>query len=62
MHTVSRRAMVAGLALLSVCAKARAGMAEQLNVSADEGNIALTRYAADRAGKRPTVLLPHPWL
>jgi carboxymethylenebutenolidase len=59
MHTINRREVVAGLALLAVSGPARAGMPEQLNVEADEGSVALTRYATDRAGRRPSVLLLH---
>jgi carboxymethylenebutenolidase len=59
MHTVDRRAVVAGLALLSVCNPAGAGMPEQLNVDAEEGSVGLTRYAAEQTGTRPGVLLLH---
>jgi carboxymethylenebutenolidase len=59
MHTVDRRAVVAGLALLSVCNPAGAGIPERLNVDGEEGSVALTRYAADQTGRRPSVLLLH---
>jgi carboxymethylenebutenolidase len=59
MHTIDRRAAVAGLALLSVCYPARAGTPEQLSVDTDDGRVALTRYAADRTGTRPSVLILH---
>jgi carboxymethylenebutenolidase len=59
MDAVDRRTVVAGLALLSVCNPAGAGIPEQLNVEADEGSVRLTRYAADQAGRRPSVLLLH---
>jgi carboxymethylenebutenolidase len=59
MPTIDRRAAVAGLALLSLCYPTRAGTPEQLKVEADEGGVALTRYAADRAGPRPSVLILH---
>jgi carboxymethylenebutenolidase len=59
MPTVDRRAAVAGLALLAMCYPARAGTPEQFSVDADEGPVALSRYAADQAGKRPGVLLLH---
>jgi carboxymethylenebutenolidase len=59
MHTIDRRAVVAGLALLSLPGPARAGTPEQLSVDADEGRVALTRYAADREGNRPSVLILH---
>jgi carboxymethylenebutenolidase len=57
--TISRRAALAGLVLLPLCGPAHAGVPEQLRVDADEGGVALTRYRADRAGKRPSVLLLH---
>jgi carboxymethylenebutenolidase len=59
MHKINRRTVVSGLALLSLCHPARAGIPEQLSVDADEGPVALTRYSADRAAKRPGVLLLH---
>jgi carboxymethylenebutenolidase len=59
MPTIDRRAAVAGLALLAMCYPARAGTPEQFSVDADEGPVALSRYAADQAGKRPGVLLLH---
>jgi len=59
MHTISRRAALANLALLALCYPARAQVPEQLSVDADEAPVALTRFAADQAGKRPAVLLLH---
>ena len=59
MHTIDRRAAVAGLALLSLCPPARAATPEQLSIDADEGPVPLTRYAAEQDGKRPSVLLLH---
>ncbi len=59
MPAIDRRAVVSGLALLSLCRPARAGMPEQLGVDTEEGRVDLTRYAADRAAKRPAVLLLH---
>jgi carboxymethylenebutenolidase len=59
MPTINRRAAMAGVALLAVCDPARAGPPEQLRVDADGGGVALTRYTADRAGRRPSVLLLH---
>jgi carboxymethylenebutenolidase len=60
MHTIDRRAAVAGLALLSGCPPARAATPEQLSIdAADEGPVPLTRYAAEQDGKRPSVLLLH---
>jgi carboxymethylenebutenolidase len=59
MHRIDRRAAIAGLALLSLCTPAGAATPEPLSVDADEGSVALTRYAADQTGKRPGVLLLH---
>jgi carboxymethylenebutenolidase len=59
MHTINRREALAGLALLAVSGPACAGMPEQFSVEADEGSVALTRYATDQAGRRPSVLLLH---
>lgn len=59
MRTISRRAALAGFALLPLFAPADAGVPEQLRVDADEGSVALTRYGASEAGKRPSVLLLH---
>jgi len=58
-QTIDRRAAVAGLALLSLCPPARAATPEQLSIDADEGPVALTRYAAEQAGKRASVLILH---
>jgi carboxymethylenebutenolidase len=57
MPTIDRRTAVSGLVLLSLCYPARAEAPERLNIDTSEGSVALTRYAADRAGKRPSVLL-----
>lgn len=57
MPTIDRRTALSGLMLLSLCYPARAGAPEQLSIDANKGSVALTRYAADRAGKRPSVLL-----
>jgi carboxymethylenebutenolidase len=59
MHRIDRRAAIAGLASLSLCAPAGAAIPEQFSVDADEGPVTLTRYAADHTGKRPGVLLLH---
>src|ERR1700680_3076475 len=59
MHAIDRRAAVTGLAVLSLCYPARAGTPEPLSVGADEGRVTLTRYAADRKGNRPSVLILH---
>jgi carboxymethylenebutenolidase len=59
MDAISRRTALAGLALISIDFPASAATPEQLTVDADEGSISLTRYAANRAGKRASVLLLH---
>lgn len=59
MPVIDRRAVLSGLALLPLCRPARAAPAEQLSIDADEGSVDLTRYAGNRAGKRPAVLLLH---
>ena len=59
MRTINRRVIVSGLALLSLCRPARAGIPEQLSIDAEEGRVALTRYAAEHVGSRPVVLLLH---
>ena len=56
---INRREIILGLALLPLCRPARAAAPEQLSVDADEGRVELTRYAGNRAGKRPAVLLLH---
>jgi carboxymethylenebutenolidase len=59
MPVIDRRAAIAGLALLSLCRPARAATPEQLSIDADDGPVALTRYAADQTGKRPSVIMLH---
>jgi carboxymethylenebutenolidase len=59
MPLIDRRAAIAALALLAVCRPARAATPEQLSIDADDGPVALSRYAADRSGKRPSVVLLH---
>ncbi len=55
----TRRTVLSGLALLVATAPLRAEPADQFNVESAEGAIALTRYAADGAMKRPSVLVLH---
>ena len=59
MYKISRRTALASLTLLALGPPARAVTPEQLSVDADEGAVRLTRYAAEQAGKRPSVLLLH---
>jgi carboxymethylenebutenolidase len=59
MPTIDRRTALAGLALVALRLPARAGTPDQLGVDTDDGRVALTRYAADRTGARPSVLILH---
>ncbi|SHL71924.1 carboxymethylenebutenolidase [Bradyrhizobium lablabi] len=59
MHRIDRRTVLAGLGLLALRHPARAGTPERLGVDTDDGRVVLTRYAADRTGARPSVLLLH---
>src|SRR5271163_4412679 len=59
MPVIDRRAALAGLALLFLYRPACAATPEQLSIDADGGPVALTRYAADQAGKRPSVIMLH---
>jgi carboxymethylenebutenolidase len=59
MPVIDRRAVIAGLALLSLYRRARAATPEQLSTEADDGPVAVIRYAADQAGKRPGVIMLH---
>jgi carboxymethylenebutenolidase len=59
MQTITRRSALLGLALLPTLARAASATPEQLAVSTDEGDMAVSRYAADGAAKRPAVLLLH---
>jgi carboxymethylenebutenolidase len=56
--TIDRRVALAGLALLPFY-PARASTSEQLSIAADDGPVALTRYATGGAGKRPGVVVLH---
>jgi carboxymethylenebutenolidase len=59
MHRIDRRVAVAGLALLSMARRARAGKPERLSVEADDGSVEFTRYAGNRTGTRPGVIVLH---
>ena len=60
MHMISRRSLLAGGAFLLAGRRGFAAeVAETLDVAASEGPVALTRYAADQAGKRPAVIVLH---
>lgn len=58
-ETISRRAVLGGITTLVLPFSARAASPEQLSVDADEGSVALARYATDHAGKRAAVLVLH---
>jgi carboxymethylenebutenolidase len=59
MKRVSRRVVLGGIATLSMLRPTHAGTPEKFSVEADEGGIALDRYAADGVGKRAGVLILH---
>jgi carboxymethylenebutenolidase len=54
---IGRPAVLAGLGLLAVCPVEKAGTPQQLSVNPGHGDRVLTRYASDRTGKRPSVVL-----
>src|SRR5262245_50618470 len=58
-RTVSRRIALASIAALALPFPANSASPEELNVAADEGGVAMTRYATDRIGNRPAVLVLH---
>ncbi|MBR0757120.1 dienelactone hydrolase family protein [Bradyrhizobium jicamae] len=59
MPIINRRSLLGGLALAAASRPLSAATAEMLAVDAGEGQVAVTRYAADRGGKRPAVILLH---
>ncbi|WP_426438034.1 dienelactone hydrolase family protein [Bradyrhizobium genosp. P] len=59
MRILSRRNLLAGLALLASSRPLAAAAPEKLDVEAGDGRVALSRYAPARDGKRPAVLLLH---
>jgi carboxymethylenebutenolidase len=59
MHKVNRRVVLSGIAALSTGHVATAATPEDFSVAADEGGVALTRYAADQAGRRAGVVILH---
>ena len=56
---ISRRSVLGGLALVAASRPLHAETAERLSVTASEGDVALTRYAAKGAGKRAGVVVLH---
>jgi carboxymethylenebutenolidase len=58
-NKICRRIVLGAFAALALPVPARAGSPEELSMGDTEGKIALTRYAADGDGKRPSVLVLH---
>lgn len=56
---IDRRTLLATLAGISTLRPALAETKEDLNIATDEGDMVVLRYAADRSGKRPGVLVLH---
>jgi carboxymethylenebutenolidase len=54
---MSRRVVLSSIAALALAFSSKSGSSEELNVEANEGGVGVTRYAADRVGKRPAVLV-----
>jgi carboxymethylenebutenolidase len=60
MHMINRRTILGGgFALLTASRAFATEIAEKIDVAASEGPLALTRYAANQAGKRPAVMVLH---
>jgi len=59
MQTVNRRVVLGGLAAFSIVRPTHAKTPEDFSVEADEGSVALVRYAADQAGKRAGIIVLH---
>ena len=59
MEMISRRSLLSGLTLIATSRPLLAGLSENSRVEAREGGVALTRYGAERAGKRPGVMVLH---
>jgi carboxymethylenebutenolidase len=56
---ISRRSVLGGLALVAASRPLHAETPESLSAAASEGDVALTRYAAEGAGKRASVAILH---
>ncbi|MBR0932165.1 dienelactone hydrolase family protein [Bradyrhizobium jicamae] len=59
MFEISRRHVLAGLGLVAATRPSLAMAVETIAVEASDGRVMLNRYAAERYGKRPAVLLLH---
>ncbi|MGY3584789.1 dienelactone hydrolase [Bradyrhizobium sp. USDA 4341] len=57
MQAISRRSLLGGVALLAASPSLAAATAEQL--TAGEGRVTFSRFASERSGKRPAVLVLH---
>ncbi len=58
MQAISRRSLLGGVALLAA-ASSLATAAETLTVDTGEGRVTVSRFASERSGKRPAVLVLH---
>jgi carboxymethylenebutenolidase len=58
-RAMSRQVVLSSIAALALAFSLKSGSSEELNVEANEGGVGVTRYAADRVGKRPAVLVLH---
>jgi carboxymethylenebutenolidase len=57
---INRRSILGGgIALLTASRALATEIPEKIDVAASEGPVALTRYAANQAGKRPAVIVLH---
>jgi carboxymethylenebutenolidase len=59
MRKINRRVVLGGIAALAMVRPTDAKTPEEFSVEAEEGSLALTRYAADHVGKRAGVLVLH---
>jgi carboxymethylenebutenolidase len=59
MQSVNRRIVLGGMAAVAMVGPTNAKTPEEFSVEAEEGRVALTRYAADQVGKRAGVLVLH---
>ncbi len=56
---ISRRSVLGGMAFVVTSRARSAEVTETFDASSREGQVALTRYATDRSGKRPSVIFLH---
>ena len=55
----TRRVVLGALSAFTLPLRAHADSSEETSADADEGSVALTRYAAQHSGQRPAVLVLH---